>query len=98
MFTDGEPNVYYLKFSIFVDDVNARVTKTYPSKQGNTLFDSYEVMFPAIFNYATDSAFRVIYNPTPKTIKILGIKTPSYMSVTKDVDYILPNSGLGIKF
>ncbi len=98
VFTDGEPNVYYLKFSIFVDDINARVAKTFPSKQGNTLFDSYEVMFPAIFNYATDSTLRTIYNPTQKTIKILGVKTPSYMSVTKDKDYILPNSGLGLKF
>lgn len=98
VYTDGEPNVYYLKFSVFVDDVNARVAKAYPSKQGNTLFDSYEVKFPAIFNYATDSLYRTIYNPTGKTIKIFGIDAPKYMTVSKDNDFISPNTAVGFKF
>jgi hypothetical protein len=98
VFTDGEPNVYYLKFNVFVDDVNARVAKAYPSKQGNTLFDSYEVKFPAILNHASDSLYRTIYNPTAKTIKIYGIDAPKYMTVTKYKDHISPNSEVGFKF
>lgn len=98
IFTDGEPNVYYLKFSAFVDDVNARVAKSYPSKQGSTLFDSYEVKFPAIYNYATDSLYRTIYNPTPKNIKIFGIEVPEYMTVTRDNDVIFSKSAVNFKF
>lgn len=98
VFTDGEPNVYYLKFSAFIDDINARVAKTYPSKQGNTLFDSYEVKFPSIYNDATDSLLRTMYNPTTKNIKILGVEAPAYMTVTREKDLITPNSGVAFKF
>lgn len=98
VFTDGEPNVYYLKFSAFIDDVNARLAKTYPSKQGNTLFDSYEVKFPNIFSHTTDSVIKTMYNPTSKPIKILGIEAPNYMDVSKESEQIFPNSGLAFKF
>lgn len=98
VFTDGEPNVYYLKFTAYVDDVNARVTRAYPSKQGNTLFDSYEVKFPAIYSDATDSLVKTIYNPTFKPIKILGIEAPAYMTVTRDKDQIMPNNTVTFRF
>lgn len=98
VFTDGEPNVYYLKFSAFIDDVNARVAKAYPSKQGNTLFDSYEVKFPSVYSDASDSTYRVMYNPTNKPIKILGVVAPSYMTVTKDKDQMMPQNGATFKF
>lgn len=97
VFTDGEPNVYYLKFSAFIDDVNARLAKAYPSKQGNTLFDSYEVKFPKIYNYAADSVVRTMYNPTSKPIKILGIEAPEFIAVSKDKNQISPNSGVTFK-
>lgn len=97
VFTDGEPNVYYLKFSAFIDDVNAQLAKAYPSKQGNTLFDSYEVKFPKIFNYAADSVYRIMYNPTSKPIKIIGIEAPAYMDVTKEKSQISPNTGVTFK-
>jgi hypothetical protein len=98
VFTDGEPNVYYLKFSAFIDDINARVAKAYPSKQGHTLFDSYEVKFPTVYSDASDSTTRIMYNPTTKPIKIIGVEAPAYMTVSKDKDVILPKNGATFKF
>ncbi len=98
VFTDGEPNVYYLKFTAYVDDVNSRLATTYPSKQGNTLFDSYEVKFPSIYSDATDSVVKTMYNPTLKPIRIIGVEAPAYITVTKNQDQILPNTGVSFKF
>ncbi|MBP9689160.1 MAG: DUF1573 domain-containing protein, partial [Bacteroidia bacterium] len=98
VFCDGQPNVYYLSFSASVNDVNAKIAKTYPAKQGSMLFDSYEVKFPKITTGAPDSAQHAIFNPTKKHIKIFKVEAPKHITVIKSNDVILPNSAVGFKF
>ncbi len=98
VFCDGEPNVYYLKFSAYVNDVNARMAKTYPAKQGNILFDSYEIKFPKITPDKVDSAQHSMFNPTKKDIKIFKVEAPKHITVINSKDIIQPNTAVGFKF
>lgn len=98
VFSTGMPDVTYLQLRVYVNDVNARITKTYPNQQGQLKFDTYEVKFPKLFDYSIDSVFRVVFNPTKKPIQILKIKTPEYIRVTYDNSTIFPDNNMTFKF
>lgn len=98
VFTNGEPNVTYLKLRAFVDNKQTRLLAMYPQSQGNVRFDSYEVKFPKLFTYSVDSTFRTMYNNGKKTITIMKVESPQHITVQMDGKTLLPESGLGIRF
>lgn len=98
LFSNGEPDVTYLQVRAYVDSKFARIKETFTEKQGNVWFDSYQVRFDKLYTDAVDSAFRQLYNPTTKPIRIKQIKTPNHIVVTTDNMIIQPDNSVPMKF
>lgn len=98
LFSNGEQEVTYLKIRAYVDSKFARIKESYPEKQGNLKFSSYQVRIDKIFTYGVDSVFRTVYNPTNFPIRIKKVETPAHIQVTYDADIIFPDNGMTFKF
>lgn len=97
VFTNGYPDNYMLKISGYVNDKNAQQAKLYPSVQGNLRFTTYDVDFNKLYPESIDSFELGIYNPTDRTVRITGIKTPDHIRVEPSSMYIASQHAITVK-
>jgi hypothetical protein len=97
VYTNGYPDNYLLKVAVYVNDKNAQQAKLYPSVQGNLRFTTYDVNFNNLNPESTDSFELGIYNPTDRTVRIMGIKTPDHIRVEPSSMYIASQHAITVK-
>ena len=97
VYTDGEPNVYFLTLEGYVDDKFSRLEKQFSTTQGNMRFDKYQINFEQIFTYESDSVIVSVYNPLDKPIEIKKIIAPDWITFTPDQNVVNPQNNVNIK-
>lgn len=96
VYTNGRPDNYTLKLAVYVNDRNAQQAKLYPSSQGNLRFSTYDIRFKELTTTAVDSQRISIYNPTDRTVRIMGIKAPNHIKVTPSQTHILSQQAIAV--